>query len=71
MKDREETFAGRNTLVVRFESDFWFIRLFVDPVIVWYDVETRRALQYEGISNIYNEKGKSYIVRVTFDKPGP
>jgi hypothetical protein len=28
-------------------------------------------LKYEGISNIYNEKGKSYIVRVTFDKPGP
>lgn len=71
VKDREETFAGRKTLVVRFESDFWFIRLFVDPVVVWYDNETRRALKYEGISNIYNENGKSYIVRVTFDKPGP
>jgi hypothetical protein len=71
VKDREETFSGRNALVVRFESDFWFIRLFVDPVVVWYDIETRRALKYEGISNIYDEKGKSYIVRVTFDKPGP
>lgn len=71
VKDREETFGGRNTLVVRFESDFWFIRLFVDPVVVWYDTATRRALKYEGISNIYNESGKSYIVRVTFDSPGP
>lgn len=71
VKDREENFQGRKSLVVRFESDHWFIRLFVDPVLVWYDVETRRALNYVGISNIYNEKGKSYLVRVTFDKPGP
>jgi hypothetical protein len=70
-KDREEVIQNKRTLVVRFESDHWFIRLFVDPVIVWYDVETKRAVQYEGISNIYNESGKSYIVRVTFDKPGP
>lgn len=71
VKDREEVFQGKRSLVVRFESDHWFIRLFVDPVIVWYDVETRRALNYEGISNIYNDQGKSYVVRVTFDKPGP
>lgn len=71
VKEREETFVGRKTLVVRFESDHWFIRLFVDPVVVWYDTETRRAVKYEGISNIYDEKGKSYLVRVTFDKPGP
>lgn len=71
VKDREELFVGRRTMVVRFESDHWFIRLFVDPVIVWYDVETRRAVKYEGISNLYDEKGKSYVVRVTFDKPGP
>lgn len=67
----EETVQGRKTRIVRFESDHWFIRLFVDPVIVWYDMETKRAVKYEGISNLYNEKGKSYIVRVTFDKPGP
>lgn len=71
VREKEETFAGRKTLVVRFESDHWFIRLFVDPVIVWYDIETRRAVKYEGISNIYDDKGKSYLVRVTFDKPGP
>jgi hypothetical protein len=62
---------GRAALVVRFESEHWFIRLFVDPIVVWYDTATRRAVKYEGISNVYNEKGKSYIVRVTFDKPGP
>jgi hypothetical protein len=71
VREKEESFAGRKTLVVRFESDHWFIRLFVDPVIVWYDLETRRAVKYEGISNIYDEQGKSYLVRVTFDKPGP
>ena len=71
MKDREEKFNGRPSMVVRFESDHWYLRLFLDPVMVWYDKETRRAVKYEGISNIYNGKGKSYIVRVTFDKPGP
>ncbi len=70
-KVREELVQNRKTIVVKFESDHWYIRLFVDPVIVWYDIETKRALQYEGISNIYDEKGKSYVVRVTFDKPGP
>ncbi|MFZ4620554.1 MAG: hypothetical protein ACOYNS_08345 [Bacteroidota bacterium] len=68
---REEMFLGRKSRVIRFESDHWFIRLFVDPVVVWYDTETRRAVKYEGISNLYNEQGKSYVVRVTFDKPGP
>lgn len=71
VKHREEGLAGKRNMVVRFESDHWYIRLFVDPVIVWYDVETRRAVRYEGISNLYDEKGKSYLVRVTFDKPGP
>lgn len=71
VKERVETVNGRNAMVVRFESDHWFIRLFVDPVVVWYDTEVRRAVRYEGISNIYDEKGKSYVVRVTFDKPGP
>lgn len=71
VKDREEGFVGKKTMVVRFESDHWYIRLFVDPVTVWYDVETRRAVKYEGISNLYDEQGKSYVVRVTFDKPGP
>ncbi len=68
---RDEMLSGRKTRVVRFESDHWFIRLFVDPVIVWYDDETQRAVRYEGISNLYNAQGKSYVVRVTFDKPGP
>ena len=71
LKVKDETVAGKKAVVVRFESDHWYIRLFVDPVIVWYDAETRRAVRYEGISNIYNEQGKSYQVRVTFDKPGP
>lgn len=71
VKERNETFRGRKAMVVRFESDHWYIRLFVDPVVVWYDAETRRALNYEGISNIYDRSGKAYLVRVTFDKPGP
>ena len=71
VKEKEEGLVGKKTMVVRFESDHWYIRLFVDPVIVWYDVETRRAVKYEGISNLYDEQGKSYLVRVTFDKPGP
>ena len=71
MKDREEKYNERPSMVVRFESEHWYLRLFLDPVMVWYDKETRRAVKYEGISNMYNGKGKSYIVRVTFDKPGP
>jgi hypothetical protein len=67
----EEEIKGKSTMVVRFESDFWSLRSVLDPVFVWHDVSSRRAVQYEGISNLYNEKGKSYIVRVTFNKLGP
>lgn len=71
VKDREDQIDGKSTMVVRFESDFWYLRIILDPVIVWYETASRRAVKYEGISNLYNEKGKSYIVRVTFNKPGP
>ena len=70
-KMKEESVNGRSAMLVRFESDHWYIRLFVDPVLVWYDTATRRAIRYEGISNLYDERGKSYVVRVEFDKPGP
>jgi hypothetical protein len=36
-----------------------------------YNVETKRLLKYEGISNINNAKGKSYFVKIIYPETGP
>lgn len=51
------------------ELDNFFLRQLVKPVKLWYDNQTRRLLQYEGISNINGPDGKSLRVRIVFRYP--
>jgi hypothetical protein len=43
-----------------------FLQMFVQPVRVYYDARTRSLLRYEGISNIRNEAGENFDVRIEF-----
>jgi len=45
------------------------LQIFVPPVLVYYDAETRSLLRYEGISNIRNRNGENFDVRIDFPKP--
>lgn len=45
-----------------------FLQLFVPPVLVYYDAQTRSLLRYEGISNIRNDDGENFDVRIEFDR---
>jgi hypothetical protein len=46
-----------------------FLQMFVQPVLVHYDSRTRSLLRYEGISNIRNEEGENFDVRIEFQGP--
>lgn len=65
-KDRNVTYQGRPAVLLKMDIDHFFLRLFVDPIRLTYDLETRQLRVYEGISNIYNEQGKSYKVKMEF-----
>lgn len=46
---------------VRFkiEPSSWFIRVLMDPIVLDYDLKTKRLMRYEGITNIAKEGGDS------------
>lgn len=70
-KIEKKTVGDRERVVIQCDIDNFFIRLFVTPIILTYDVQTRRLVEYEGISNINNEHGKSYFVKIVYDPFGP
>ena len=70
-KEEEVEKNGRRMMVVHLDIDNFLIRLFLDPIVLMYDMEAKRLVSYEGISNINNDQGKSYVVRITYDPYGP
>jgi len=58
---------GRRALQLRLQIENVFLRSVVDPIDISYDVESKRLLLYRGMSNINNERGKSYRASVVFD----
>ena len=70
-KDGETTVRGRRAVIVKCDVDNFVLRLFLDPIILTYDVESMRLISYEGISNISNDKGDNYFVRIAFSPLGP
>jgi hypothetical protein len=58
-------------MTVKLDIDNFVIRLFLDPIVLTYDMDARRLVSYEGISNILNDAGDSYFVRISYDPYGP
>jgi hypothetical protein len=55
-----------NTLYIRLEIDNWFLRLFAPHIDTEYDLQTRRLLRYEGVSNLEDASGKHSKVTITY-----
>jgi hypothetical protein len=55
-----------DTLYVRLEIDNWFLRLFAPHMDCEYDMNTRRLLRYEGISNLTDASGKHAEVVISY-----
>ena len=58
-----------NVLSIRLEIDNWFLRLFAPYVDAVYDMNTRRLLRYEGLSNITDASGKYQDVTIEYSYP--
>jgi hypothetical protein len=62
-------FAGRPAVRFQLEHDSP-LRLLLNPLVLTYDPETRRLLEYRGQSNIRDPKtGNPYEVRIDFSGP--
>ena len=56
-----------NRIRVRIEPDNWFLRLFTPHVEAEYDLNTRRLVNYRGLSMISDKSGKTVEVAVSYD----
>ncbi|MES0872610.1 hypothetical protein [Sinimarinibacterium thermocellulolyticum] len=65
------TFEGRTTARFLVEPDS-LLRFVVDPLELSYDPDTRRLLEYRGLSNIPDPKtGKPYVTRIAYYSEPP
>jgi hypothetical protein len=70
-KDSETTVGGRRVVVVKCDIDNFVLRFLLRPIVLKYDVESTRLIAYEGISNISDDKGDNYFVKIAFNPLGP
>lgn len=58
-------------VVLKMETQSALLRMLMNPIYISYDLNTRRILKYEGISNIRNNKGSSYKALLQYPELGP
>ncbi|MCX7999665.1 MAG: hypothetical protein N3A69_12065 [Leptospiraceae bacterium] len=63
---KKAEFKGREAYYFKIDLDS-LLGIFLPSVIIVYDAETKRIVHYEGISNINDESGKSYFVRIVYE----
>jgi hypothetical protein len=66
-KVKQAEYEGRDSLFVKMEMDNLLLNIFIPPIFITYDIQTRRIVYYEGISNINNSSGKSYFVKLPYN----
>ncbi|MDX1960027.1 MAG: hypothetical protein SFU98_15780 [Leptospiraceae bacterium] len=66
-KINRKEFNDEDYLNLKLELDS-IIGVFLPSINLTYSRKTRRIANYEGISNINNEKGKSYFVKLIYDQ---
>lgn len=68
-KTKDGEWKGRQALYLKLGIDNIVLKQIVKPFFLVYDVKTKRILQFEGLSNINDENGKSLKVKITYDYP--
>jgi hypothetical protein len=66
-KTGETKRKGQDVVSMKVELNNPILSAFVKPILLVYAKDTKKLLQYDGISNINNEDGKSHVVRITYD----
>lgn len=63
--------GNRKGMQLKLEINSFILRAFVDPILITYALDNKEILHYKGISNVNDESGKSYNVKIDFtDKIG-
>lgn len=44
----------------------WILRIFAPKLDVYYDINNKRLVSYQGLSNITDEKGQTQVVNITY-----
>ena len=57
---------GDTTIQVRVEPETAFIRLFVDPILLTYDLRTEHLIRYEGVTN-FRRDGDLVAARIEYE----
>ncbi len=57
---------GRDAFHLRVEHDSFLVRMLLAPILLWYDAESLRLLEYQGISNIKSARGDRYDARIVY-----
>ncbi len=70
-KEKETVYDKKNAVILKLELDNVVLRYLAGPITIIYDVESKRLLSYEGLSNIRNSSGKNYEVRISYPTEGP
>jgi hypothetical protein len=66
-KTKEENRNDRPTMILKMNMDNFLLKMVIPPITIHYDIETKRIVEYEGISNINNSSGKSLFVRIIYE----
>jgi hypothetical protein len=60
-----------NSMKIKIEPDQQVFRWIATPIIITYELTTKRILSYEGKSNIANEDGMNITVKLIYPEKGP
>lgn len=63
--------SNSDTLVLEMELQNWVVRMMVDPIILVYDIKSKTILEYKGVVDIPDAKGKRQAVHIYYTEPGP
>lgn len=63
--------SSDNEMAIEVEPDKPILRWLASPIVVRYMKDTRRIRTYEGKSNISDEKGNNFVMRLVYPKKGP
>lgn len=69
-KTGETLWEGQTAVKLRVEPDS-LLRMLVDPLELVYEPKSRKLLEYRGVSNIHDDSGEPYNVRVIYPSAKP
>jgi len=63
--------SDKGKIEFKMEANSFFLRKLLAPIILHYNPETHRLTQYQGISNINDDYGDNYKVKIVYPGIGP